>query len=121
MLMKKRIRKTLVSIVGFIVLIAGIIMIPYPGPGWLVVFAALGILSMEYAWAKRALNFGKRKYDSWNAWTARQGTGLKVSLFIATTVVVVLTLWLLNTYGIINHVLHLGWNRVDSPLPVFHQ
>ena len=34
-----------VGAIGGIVLIAGVIMIPYPGPGWLVVFAGLAILA----------------------------------------------------------------------------
>ncbi|MCA9325488.1 TIGR02611 family protein, partial [Candidatus Saccharibacteria bacterium] len=33
--MRRRIKKTFVTLVGTIVLIAGIVMIPYPGPGWL--------------------------------------------------------------------------------------
>ena len=119
--MKKRIKKTFVTIFGSLVLVMGIVMIPYPGPGWITVFAGLGILSTEYVWAKRLLHYAKSKYDAWANWVAHQNVYLKATLWIATALVVVLTLWLLNAYGLINDFfnLHLDWVR--SPLPIFHQ
>jgi uncharacterized protein (TIGR02611 family) len=54
-------RRIAVTIVGFAVLILGIILIPLPGPGWAVVFGGLAILATEYVWAQRLLNFAKRK------------------------------------------------------------
>jgi len=41
--------------VGYLVLLAGIALIPLPGPGWLTVAVGLGILSRDVAWAGRAL------------------------------------------------------------------
>jgi uncharacterized protein (TIGR02611 family) len=118
--MKKRVKKTFITLIGGIVLIAGIIMIPYPGPGWLTVFAGLGILSTEYTWAKRLLRYAKKKYDSWEEWVNNQSVLIKSLLWILTAVVVVVTIWLLNGYGFFNHLLNLGWDWVDSPLPMFH-
>src|SRR6478735_4570468 len=40
-----------VGVIGTAVLVVGIVTIPYPGPGWLIVFAGLGILGSEFAWA----------------------------------------------------------------------
>ncbi len=114
--MRKRIKKTFITIVGGIVLIAGIIMIPYPGPGWLTVFAGLGILSSEYTWAKRLLRYAKDKYDIWEEWVKRQSSSVKVALWIFTAIVVVVTIWLLNGYGIINDLLSLEQDWVKSPL-----
>lgn len=99
---------------------AGIVMIPYPGPGWLTVFAGLGILSTEYEWAKRLLRYARAKYDAWEKWLSRQSAAIKSVFFLLTTLVVVVTLWLLNAYGILNHLLGIGWNWIDSPLPIFH-
>lgn len=113
-------KRTAVGFVGGIVLIAGVIMIPYPGPGWLVVFAGLGILSTEYTWAQKVLLYARGKYDAWQAWIAKQNAVLKAVFWLLTAVVVVVTIWLLNGYGLINHLLGLGWDWVDSPLPLFH-
>ena len=59
--MKKQAKKVFIGIVGGIVLLAGIVMIPYPGPGWVVVFAGLGILSTEFEWAQRVLHYANGK------------------------------------------------------------
>lgn len=114
--MKKQVKKTFIGLVGGIVLIAGVIMIPYPGPGWLVVFAGLGILSTEFEWAQRVLHFARGKYDAWQAWLARQNPYVKALFWLLTAIVVVVTIWLLNGYGLINGWLHLGQDWVRSPL-----
>jgi uncharacterized protein (TIGR02611 family) len=43
------------AIAGFVVLLAGVIMLFTPGPGWAVIVFALAILALEFAWAERAL------------------------------------------------------------------
>jgi uncharacterized protein (TIGR02611 family) len=49
---------------GTLVLVAGIILIPLPGPGWLIVAAGLAILSKDVAWAERALDRVRRRLPS---------------------------------------------------------
>jgi uncharacterized protein (TIGR02611 family) len=44
-----------VALVGLIVVVAGIILLPLPGPGWLIVFGGIAIWATEFAWAKRLL------------------------------------------------------------------
>lgn len=117
--MKKQAKKVFIGIVGGVVLLAGIIMIPYPGPGWLVVFAGLGIMSTEFEWAQRVLHFARKKYDAWTDWVKRQNRVFKTSIWLATAAIVVITIWLLNGYGLINSWLNLGWDWVTSPLPIF--
>lgn len=41
---------------GFTLLLAGIAMIVTPGPGWLTILLALGILAAEFVWARRLLD-----------------------------------------------------------------
>ena len=55
--------RTGVGIAGGVVVIAGIIMIPYPGPGWLVVFAGLALLATEFERAQRVLTFARTHYE----------------------------------------------------------
>jgi len=52
----KALKKLAVSIVGFPLLILGIILIPIPGPGVLVCFIALFILSLGFDWAHKYLD-----------------------------------------------------------------
>lgn len=48
-------RKVVISLIGFPLFILGIILIPIPGPGLLVSFLALLILSLEFDWADTQL------------------------------------------------------------------
>lgn len=48
------VRYTLVF-VGFVVVLAGVVLIVLPGPGFLVVAVGLMILALEFAWAERLL------------------------------------------------------------------
>lgn len=46
-------RKLFVGVVGTVVTVVGIVLIPLPGPGWLIVFAGLALLASEFAVAAR--------------------------------------------------------------------
>jgi len=45
--------KVVVAVVGSATVLVGIALLVLPGPGWLVIFLGLGILSTEFAAAKR--------------------------------------------------------------------
>ena len=56
-------RRIGITIAGFAVLLAGVALLVLPGPGWLLIFIGLGILSTEYVWAQRMLNEAKRRAE----------------------------------------------------------
>lgn len=47
--------------VGLAVVVAGVIMLPLPGPGWLVIFGGMAIWATEFVWAQLVLRWTKRK------------------------------------------------------------
>ncbi len=51
----KQIRKIIVAVVGFTLLLIGIVMIALPGPAIVVIPLALAILGTEFVWARRLL------------------------------------------------------------------
>jgi tellurite resistance protein TerC len=51
----KWVRRIFIAIVGFTVLGAGVAMIVLPGPAILVIPVGLGILGLEFAWARKWL------------------------------------------------------------------
>ncbi len=109
--------RIVIGTVGTIVLIVGIIAIPYPGPGWLIVFAGLGILATEFAWARRVLRFTRRKYDAWTAWLGRQSMPVRLLVLGLTGLIVVLTLYLLNAFSLLAGWVGLEqWTWLQSPL-----
>lgn len=54
-------KRIAVTILGFLLLIAGVIMLVTPGPGWAAIFLGLAVLATEYVWAERMLNAAKAK------------------------------------------------------------
>jgi uncharacterized protein (TIGR02611 family) len=57
----RAIRRAVVATVGSTLLIAGVLMLVLPGPGVVVILAALTLLASEFHWARRL----KRKVVVW--------------------------------------------------------
>ena len=55
-----------------VVVAVGIVLIPFPGPGWLIVLAGLAILAIEFVWAQRLLLFTRARLETWWHWLGRQ-------------------------------------------------
>jgi len=108
--------RIVVGVVGSVVLAVGIVTIPYPGPGWLIVFTGLGILASEFEWAHRVLHFARVRYDRFMAWFARQGLVVKAMAVLLTFAVVVATLWVLGTFGLVGGWIGLEQGWLQGPL-----
>ncbi len=113
---KRGSKKLIIGIIGGIVFLVGIVLIPYPGPGWLIVFAGLAILASEFAFAQRALDKARGVYDAWAEWLKVQPQWLQLLVLAFTGLVVVVTVWLVNGFGLINNFLNLGQDWLVSPL-----
>ncbi|MEU4557127.1 TIGR02611 family protein [Actinoplanes sp. NPDC023936] len=61
-----------VGILGGLVVAVGIVLIPFPGPGWAIVILGLAILAIEFHWARGVLAFTKRHVQNWTHWIGRQ-------------------------------------------------
>ena len=64
--------RVVVGIIGFVIIGTGLVLIPLPGPGWLIVFGGLAVLSTEFVWAERLLKFGRLKLQGWTEWVLHQ-------------------------------------------------
>lgn len=53
------IRKILVGLIGFPLLVLGVILVPLPGPGVLVSLLAFFVLAIEFDWAEKRLQEAK--------------------------------------------------------------
>jgi uncharacterized protein (TIGR02611 family) len=112
----RRGKKILTAIIGGLVTIIGCILIPYPGPGWLVVFAGLAILATEFEFAAKALAWLKNRYELWQVWLKRQPKLVQLLVLAFTGLCILVTIWLLNTFGLIDTLLHLNQPWVHSPV-----
>jgi tellurite resistance protein TerC len=54
-------RRAIILVVGLTLLLAGVVMLVTPGPGWLLIFAGLSVLAIEFVWARRLLKKMKEK------------------------------------------------------------
>lgn len=88
--------RMVVAVIGFTVLTIGVIAIPYPGPGWAIVFLGLAILASEFAWAHRLLRYARRRYDAMMGWFARKSRWIQALGVAFTAAIVVTTMWLLG-------------------------
>ncbi|WP_225837373.1 TIGR02611 family protein [Streptomyces sp. NK08204] len=50
-----------VFVVGLAVVGVGVVLLPLPGPGWVVIFAGMAIWATEFVWAQLVLRWTKRK------------------------------------------------------------
>ncbi len=57
-----------VGILGGSIVIVGLLLVPLPGPGWLVVFLGLAVLGTEFTWARRLAGSLKRLLARFWAW-----------------------------------------------------
>lgn len=48
-------RRIVIGVIGVTVLLAGVVMLVTPGPAFVVIPIGLGILGLEFAWARRWL------------------------------------------------------------------
>ncbi|NEK96228.1 TIGR02611 family protein [Modestobacter muralis] len=102
-----------VGIVGGLVVAVGIVAIPLPGPGWLIVFAGLFVLATEFLWAERVLEYARRRVEGWTDWLGRQSAVVRVAVALLTAAFV---------YGVLVVTLHLTGvpHWVPGWVPLWH-
>jgi uncharacterized protein (TIGR02611 family) len=105
-----------VGVVGLIVLGLGILAIPYPGPGWAIVFVGLGILATEFDWARKLLAYAKERYDRFMDWFQSQPAWVQVLGGVLTALFVAATLWLLGALDWGAELVGLNPNWFNSPI-----
>ncbi|MCV7300073.1 TIGR02611 family protein [Mycobacterium barrassiae] len=105
-----------VGVVGLTVFAVGVVAIPYPGPGWAIVFVGLGILATEFEWARRLLAYAKERYDKVMAWFSDQHIAVQAIGVLFTFLVVVGTLWLLGAVDWTAELFGIDWPWLNSPI-----
>lgn len=108
-------KKIVIGTTGGVVTMVGLIMVPYPGPGWLVVFAGLAILATKFEFARKWLEYGKDKYDKWHKWLLAQNKATQTGVLLTVSAITLLTIWLMNGFGILDNILHTNLDWLHSP------
>ncbi len=82
-----------VGLLGVAITLLGLVLVPLPGPGWLIVLAGLAVLSTEFDPARRLLEFARRRLQLWTAWLGRQGVAVRAGVGLGTFLCVAVGLW----------------------------
>ena len=91
----RRAYRLAVGVLGAAIIVVGVVLLPAPGPGWLIIFAGLAVLASEFEWAQRLLDFARRKVHQWTEWTKRQNVFVRALVVLAIVAVVLAVFWLL--------------------------
>jgi uncharacterized protein (TIGR02611 family) len=55
-------KRVIKIVIGFALLLGGIVMLVTPGPGWAAIFGGLFLLAREFHWAHRLLEYLKARF-----------------------------------------------------------
>lgn len=113
--------RIIVGVIGLALLAVGIIAIPYPGPGWAIVFLGLAVLATEFRAFRRLLKYARGRYDAAMGWFRRQHAGVQAMGTVVTAAVTVATLWLMGAIGWMTGLVGWEWTWVQSPIGFFAQ
>ena len=95
----RHVYQAVIGLLGGSIVLGGLLLVPLPGPGWLVVFVGLAILATEFVWAQNVLDFGKRTLRSWTQWLRRQHWAVRVLVGLATFAFVAFVVYLVLRIG----------------------
>lgn len=88
-----QIYRSVVASVGLVVVVTGLVLVPFPGPGWLIVFIGVSIWASEFHWARRLHHWGIARLKVWNAWVMRQHLAVRGALAGLTCLFVWAAVW----------------------------
>ena len=78
---------------GGLVVALGLLLIPFPGPGWAIVLLGLAIWALEFVWARNLLGFTKRHVRSWTRWVGRRSLPVRGVLGVVGVLFVAAIVW----------------------------
>ena len=84
-----------VATVGLTIIVTGLILVPLPGPGWLIVFLGVGVLASEFPWARRLHTWASAHLRRWNAWILASPWWVRITVATATFLFVCACFWVL--------------------------
>jgi uncharacterized protein (TIGR02611 family) len=107
--------KIAIGTLGTLVVALGIVLIPFPGPGWAIVILGLAIWSLEFVWAKNLLDFTKRHVQSWTRWVRRQSLPMRAVIGVVGLIFVTAIVWASVRLSFGVDLAAVVWNWIGGP------
>ncbi|GAA4506918.1 TIGR02611 family protein [Brevibacterium yomogidense] len=83
-----------IGVLGSLIIVLGLILVPLPGPGWLIVLTGVAVIASEFEFARRLLRFARAKLRAWTHWVAASHWTVGTGLALITCACVVGAVWL---------------------------
>jgi len=84
--------------IGGAIVVGGLILVPLPGPGWVIVFVGLALLATEFVWAARLEKFARERVEAWTRWLMKQPGYIRAFVGLGTCLLVLGAMWLVLLY-----------------------
>lgn len=81
---RRRAYRLIIGVAGGVVVVGGLALVPFPGPGWLIVLLGLGLLSSEFTWAQRLQREVRRLLTVWVHWFSTRSWPVRALVTVAT-------------------------------------
>jgi uncharacterized protein (TIGR02611 family) len=85
--------RVIVGLIGGAITVLGLVLIPAPGPGWLVVFLGLAVLASEFEWASRLLGYARHQVGRWTDWATSRSLAVRILLGLGTLAILAGLMW----------------------------
>ncbi len=106
--------QVVIALLGALVVAIGVVLIPFPGPGWLIVLAGLAIWAIEFVWAQRLLHFTRSQLEMWWRWLRRQNLLVRTLAGLVGLIFVVTVVWLSIRFSLGVRSLDEFWNYITT-------
>lgn len=88
-----RLYRIIVGGLGTLIVLIGLLLVPFPGPGWLIVIIGLFVISSEFRWAQRILHFVRKYVEKWTHWLLARPLWARWTLGAVTAAFVAVIIW----------------------------
>ncbi len=85
--------RVLVLLLGLLLVVGGLLLVPLPGPGWLIVLLGLAVLASEFEPAARLLDHARARLHRWEEWVRTQPRWVQWGIALGTAACVAGVLW----------------------------
>jgi uncharacterized protein (TIGR02611 family) len=82
-----------VGLVGLVLIGGGLLLVPLPGPGWLIVILGIAVWASEFEPASNLLDFVKVRVRRWEQWVRVQPPWVQALVGLVTFVFVMTIIW----------------------------
>jgi uncharacterized protein (TIGR02611 family) len=93
-------KKVVIALIGAAIVALGLLLVPLPGPGWLIVLAGLGVWAIEFVWARQLLKFARAQLQRWLVWVGMRPIWQRWLLGLAGLILLVGLAWLALWMGV---------------------